>query len=118
MYPDCSGTEVTISGTDWAEISDPNGAFAVSAGRVDVSQSVTGNIASGSMRVWRNDGYSSVDLLISGYCGWAVTCANTSDRHCIDEQYRITDPVCGSKTCTAGGTRECEFNWTEVTPSL
>ncbi len=115
---DCAGTVAPASGTSWTETSDPSNAFTVSPGSVAVSMTATGNISTGRMSVSRPDGYSSVNLWIPGYCGWAVRCDNTSDQHCTDEQYWITDPVCGSKNCPAGGTRECEYNWREVAPSL
>ncbi|NTW89298.1 MAG: thrombospondin type-1 domain-containing protein [Candidatus Moranbacteria bacterium] len=113
---DCAGTEVTNDqNVSWTELSDPSSAFTVAKGSVATANLTGVNVGDGSMRVSANG--QSVNLGLVGFCEATVACSDKASQTCKDQDFTVTDPVCGT-TFHCKGTRVCDMNIREVTPGF
>ncbi len=113
---DCAGTEVTNDqNVTWTELSDPSNAFTVTKGGVTTANLTGVNVGDGSMRVSANG--QSVNLGLVGFCEATVACSDKESQTCKDQDFTVTDPVCGT-TFHCKGTRVCDMNIREVTPGF
>jgi hypothetical protein len=113
---DCAGTEVTNDqNVTWTELADPSSAFTVAKGSVTTANLTGVNVGDGSMRVSANG--QSVNLGLVGFCEATVACSDKASQTCKDQDFTVTDPVCGT-TLQCKGTRVCDMNIREVTPGF